>query len=40
MKTERITISFEVARSKNYQTVKFGLAEEIALEEGEDRDAS
>ena len=39
MKTERITISFEVARSKNYQTVKFGLAEEIALDEGDDRDA-
>ncbi len=39
MKTERITISFEVARSKNYQSVKFGLAEEIALDEGDDRDA-
>ncbi len=39
MKTERVTISFEVARSKNYQSVKFALAEEIMLEEGDDRDA-
>ncbi len=39
MKTERITISFEIARSRNYQTVKFGLAEEVQLDEGEDRDA-
>ena len=39
MRTERITISFEVARSRNYQTVKFGVAEEISLEDGDDRDA-
>ena len=39
MKTERITISFEIARSKNYQTVKFGLSEEISLDEGDDRDS-
>jgi hypothetical protein len=39
MKTERVTISFEVARSKNYQTVKFGLSEEITLDDGDDQDA-
>ena len=39
MKVERVTVSFEIARSRNYQTVKFGLSEEIALEEGDDRDA-
>lgn len=39
MKIERITVTFEVSRSKNYQSVKFGLSEEIVLEEGDDRDA-
>ena len=39
MKVERVTVAFEIARSKSYQTVKFGLSEEIALEEGDDRDA-
>jgi hypothetical protein len=39
MKVERITVTFEVSRSRNYQTVKFGLSEEIALGEGDDRDA-
>lgn len=39
MKVERITVTFEVSRSRNYQSVKFGLSEEIALEEGDDRDA-
>lgn len=38
MKIEKITVTFEVSRSKNYQSVKFGLTEEIALEEGDDRD--
>lgn len=36
---ERVTVSFEVTRSRQYQTVKFGLSEEIVLEEGDDRDA-
>jgi hypothetical protein len=27
-KTERVTVSFEVTRSRQYQTVKFGLSEE------------
>ena len=39
MRIEKITVTFEVSRSKNYQSVKFGLAEEIALGEGDDRDA-
>lgn len=38
-KVERVTVSFEVTRSRQYQTVKFGLSEEIVLEEGDDRDA-
>lgn len=38
MKIEKITVTFEVSRSKNYQSVKFGLTEEIALDEGDDRD--
>lgn len=38
-KVERVTVSFEVSRSRDYQSVKFGLSEEIALAEGEDRDA-
>ena len=36
---ERVTVSFEVSRSRSYQSVKFGLSEEIVLEEGDDRDA-
>ena len=36
---ERVTVSFEVSRSRSYQTVKFGLSEEIVLAEGDDRDA-
>lgn len=39
MKVERITVTFEVSRSKNYQSVKFALSEDIALDEGDDRDA-
>ena len=38
-KTERVTVSFEVTRSRQYQAVKFGLSEEIVLGEEEDRDA-
>lgn len=38
-KVERVTVSFEVTRSRHYQTVKFGLSEEIRLEDGDDRDA-
>lgn len=38
-KVERVTVSFEVTRSRQYQTVKFGLSEEIVLDEGDDRDA-
>jgi hypothetical protein len=38
-KTERVTVSFEVTRSRQYQTVKFGLSEEILLAEGDDREA-
>ncbi|MGI4788261.1 MAG: hypothetical protein ACRYFS_05365 [Janthinobacterium lividum] len=37
-KTERVTVSFEVTRSRQYQAVKFGLSEEIVLQEDEDRD--
>ena len=36
---ERVTVSFEVSRSRSYQSVKFGLSEEIVLGEGDDRDA-
>ena len=36
---ERVTVSFEVTRSRQYQAVKFGLSEEIVLSEGDDRDA-
>lgn len=39
MKIERITVTFEVSRSRNYQSVKFALSEEIALGEEDDRDA-
>ncbi|MBV9849801.1 MAG: hypothetical protein JO250_09035 [Armatimonadetes bacterium] len=38
-KAERVTVSFEVSRSRNYQSVKFGLSEEIVLDDGDDRDA-
>jgi hypothetical protein len=38
MKVERVTVSFEVSRSRNYQSVKYSLSEVIVLEEGEDRD--
>ena len=38
-KVERVTVSFEVSRSRDYQSVRFGVSEEIALAEGEDRDA-
>lgn len=38
-RTERVTVSFEVTRSRQYQTVKFGLSEEIAMNDDEDRDA-
>lgn len=38
-RVERVTVSFEVTRSRQYQTVKFGLSEEVTLDEGEDRDA-
>ena len=37
MKVERVTISFEVSRSRNYQSVKYGLSEVLVLEEGDDR---
>lgn len=36
---ERVTVSFEVTRSRRYQAVKFGVSEEIALGEGDDREA-
>lgn len=39
MKVKRVTVSFEVRRSRQYQTLKFGLPEEIALEDGDDRGA-
>lgn len=39
MRVERVTISFEVSRSRNYQSVKYGLSEELVLAEGDDRDA-
>ena len=38
-RVERVTVSFEMTRSRQYQTVKFGLSEEIVLEDGDDRDA-
>ena len=38
-KVERVTVSFEVSRSRNFQSVRFGLSEEIALTEEDDRDA-
>ncbi len=38
-KVERVTVSFEVSRSRDYQSVRFGLSEEIALDEEDDRDA-
>lgn len=38
-KVERVTVSFEVSRSRDYQSVRFGLSEEIALAEEDDRDA-
>lgn len=38
-KVERVTVSFEVSRSRDYQSVRFGLSEEVALAEGDDRDA-
>ena len=38
-KVERVTVSFEVTRSRQYQAVKFGLSEEIVLEDGDDREA-
>ena len=37
-KVERVTVSFEVSRSRDYQSVRFGVSEEIALDEGEERD--
>jgi hypothetical protein len=37
MKVERVTVSFEVSRSRNYQSVKYSLSEVLVLEEGEDR---
>jgi len=40
MRVERITVSFEVSRSRNYQSVKYGLSEVVVLEEGDDRDAA
>ena len=40
MRVERITVSFEVSRSRNYQSVKYGLSEVLVLEEGDDRDAA
>jgi hypothetical protein len=39
MKVERVTVSFEVSRSRNYQSVKYSLSEVLVLEEGDDRDA-
>ncbi len=39
MKVERVTISFEVSRSRNYQSVKYALSEVLVLEEDDDRDA-
>ena len=38
-KVERVTVSFEVSRSREFQSVRFGLSEEIALTEEDDRDA-
>lgn len=38
-KIERVTVTFEVSRSRDYQSVKFGLSEEIDLSEDDDRDA-
>lgn len=38
-KVERVTVSFEVSRSRDFQSVRFGLSEEIALTEEDDRDA-
>lgn len=38
-KVERVTVSFEVSRSRGSQSVRFGLSEEIALAEEDDRDA-
>lgn len=34
-----MTVSFEVSRSRDFQSVRFGLSEEIALTEEDDRDA-
>ncbi len=39
MRVERVTISFEVSRSRNYQSVKYGLSEVLVLEEDDDREA-
>lgn len=39
MRVERVTVSFEVSRSRNYQGVKYGLSEVLVLEEGDDREA-
>jgi len=40
VRIERVTVSFEVSRSRNYQSVKYGLSEVLVLEEGDDRDAA
>jgi len=37
-KVERVTVSFEVSRSRDYQSVRFGLSEEVVLAEEDDRD--
>ena len=39
MRVERVTISFEVSRSRNFQSVKYSLSEVLVLEEGDDREA-
>ena len=40
MKVERVTVSLEISRSHNHQSVKYGLSEVLVLEEGDDRDAA
>ena len=39
MRVERVTVSFEVSRSRDYQSVKYGLSEVLVLGEDDDRDA-
>ena len=34
-----MTVSFEVSKSREFQSVRFGLSEEIELTEEDDRDA-